>query len=177
MQEAVATMKIEGADARRIGDLFRAEAAAYRRLLRLAVRQNRYMRRHDLERLEANAAEWRRYLPAAETAKRRREGFLAGMAHSRGLDPARVSMAALVEWAGPVERDAVREAVAVWQKACAGLHRQNAMNGLLARFCIDLIRDQAALFREGVTGHPAGCYDGDGSPAARSAAGVIERKA
>jgi len=42
-----------------------AEEAAYRRLLRLAVRQNRYLRRQDLDRLGNNAGDWGRHRPAA----------------------------------------------------------------------------------------------------------------
>ena len=177
MQEAVADKTLDRSDVRRISELFEAEVVAYRRLLRLAVRQNRYMRRHDVARLEANAAEWRRYLPEAGLAKRRRESFLASLALGRGLPPESVTMSRLAELACPDERRNLGAAVAGWQNACADLHRQNSMNGLLARFCIDLIQDETTLFRDGVTGHPAGCYGGDGAPALAANPGVIERKA
>ena len=70
MLEATMATTLTPAEARSAGRCFRDEADAYRRLLRLAVRQNRYMRRNDVARLEANAREWRRYLPEAQAAKR-----------------------------------------------------------------------------------------------------------
>ena len=56
-------------EGRRLGAVLDLEDSNYRRLLRLAWRQNSYMQRQDVDRLEANAREWARYLPEANEAR------------------------------------------------------------------------------------------------------------
>jgi len=53
-------------DCRLLTSLMDTEDLNYRRLLRLAWRQNSYMKRQDVDRLEANAADWAKHLPTAD---------------------------------------------------------------------------------------------------------------
>ncbi len=175
MLEATMATTLTPAEARSAGRCFRDEADAYRRLLRLAVRQNRYMRRNDVARLEANAREWRRYLPEAQAAKRAREECLCGLARRLDVAPETLSARTLMSVVGEGKNE-LREALARWQQASGELHRQNAKNGILARFCLDLIRDETEIFCNGVTEDPTGCYEGDGSQRHRTNPGVIERR-
>ncbi|NCQ34572.1 hypothetical protein GW813_05720, partial [bacterium] len=73
------------ADLQRLAELLENEESQYRRLLRLAWRQNSYMKRQDVDRLETNAREWNRYLPLANQARSAREKFLAYMGGNLGL--------------------------------------------------------------------------------------------
>ena len=72
-------------EARELCSCLAAEERAYRRLYRLARRQNRYLCRHDIERLEANAQEWGKYLPMATAARRARERCIAERARNLGM--------------------------------------------------------------------------------------------
>lgn len=72
-------------DLRRLAELLENEESQYRRLLRLAWRQNSYMKRQDVVRLETNSREWNRYLPLANQARGAREKYLVQMAGDLGL--------------------------------------------------------------------------------------------
>ena len=61
------------ADVRLLGQALTREKDNYRRLLRLAWRQNSYMKRQDVLRLDANSREWNRHLPRANAARLARE--------------------------------------------------------------------------------------------------------
>ena len=85
-------------EARSLQDLLATEETAYRRLLRLSVRQNRYLRKQDLARLEANAAEWRRYMPSAETARTSRETYLKRLGEQHAIERSGLSMSRLARF-------------------------------------------------------------------------------
>ena len=63
-------------DGRLLASLLEVEDHNYRRLLRLAWRQNSYMKRQDVDRLEANTADWQRFLPQANAAREARDRFM-----------------------------------------------------------------------------------------------------
>ena len=57
MTQATPVRKLDATGSRELAAAFSAEEAVYRRLLRLAVRQNRYLRRQDSVRLDDNAGD------------------------------------------------------------------------------------------------------------------------
>ena len=70
---------------RQLAVLMDAEEGHYRRLLRLAWRQNSYMKRQDVDRLDANAADWSRHLPEADQARIARERLVTDLASLSGV--------------------------------------------------------------------------------------------
>ena len=71
----------------------------------------------------------------------------------------------------------MQEAVQRLAATAADLGRQNEMNGQLARFCLDLICEEAEIFKQGVLEDPAGRYAGDARKAVGSPGKVIARQA
>ncbi len=160
---------------RELAAAFAAETRHYGRLLRLAVRQNRYMRRQDVARLESNAAEWRRHLPEADVARERRRECVSR--HWRDLaGEAVVDIDALIAACDAAERPELVRRVGDWRRAASALHRQNGLNSMLARFCLDLVRAETDVLRRG-SAEPAGCYDGGGAYERAASASVMERQA
>ncbi|MBU0743691.1 flagellar protein FlgN [bacterium] len=167
---------LEPAEASSLQALLAEEEGAYRRLLRLAVRQNRYLRQQDLVRLEANAAEWRRFLPRAETARASRESYLVGLGERHDIGRSWLSMSRLARnTRGDHGRD-LRDGLRVWEETTGELMRQNSLNGMLARFCLGLVDEETAILCRGMTGRD-GCYDARGGERKGACAGVIIRKA
>lgn len=159
-----------------LNSLLEEEWREHRRLLRLAVRQNRYLRRQDVRRMEANAGEWRRYLPVAEAARKRRERFLRELGEERGLGAEESRLGRLAQTAEGQAGVGLRTCLEGWRRTAAELVRQNSLNGVLARFCLDLVGNEAELFRRGAGGD-AGCYESDGARTANGNACVIEQRA
>ncbi len=129
------------------------ELALLGRLVRLARRQNRYLRRHDADRLLANAAEWERHLAAWE--QWRREHPDAGDGAGRPDADRR--------WA---ER----------RRLLAELARWNGHNARLARLGLELVETEAALLHPDVA-LPDGTYANDGSARRGIAGGTLSREA
>ncbi len=170
------TPGLAAAEARSLQALLDEERTAYRRLLRLAVRQNRYLRRQDLARLEANAKEWRRHLPQAESARAMRESYLVQLGDNRGINRGELSMSRLARGTGgPHGRD-LRRGLRGWEETTAELMRQNSLNGMLARFCLGLVDEEASILCRGMSGKD-GCYDAHGGESKGACAGVIVRQA
>jgi len=115
-----------------------SEDRHYRRLLRLAWRQNSYMKRQDVDRLEANADEWAHYLPRADEARITRERFVAELASRVGINipPGRVSD--LLDYTDQDTKRTVTAAMNSLRRTAGRLAKQNALNRSLAEFCAEL---------------------------------------
>lgn len=158
-----------------LADLLEAEEAHYRRLLRLAWRQNSYMKRQDVDRLEANAADWTRHLGPADAARIARERCCDAL-HRRVGSAAR-GVGPLLGHSSGTERTRLETGLAQLRRTAARLARQNELNRHLAAFCIDLAREETRIFQDCVLDDPAGCYGRDARSARRGAGGVIARQA
>jgi len=175
MQNDVTRLKNE--DCLRLGAILDMEGKQYRRLLRLAWRQNSYMQRQDVDRLETNATEWSRYLPLANEARIARERYVGELASRNGLiiPPSRVED--LLDYTDPETKRTVAGALGQVRRTAAKLARQNELNRLLAEFCLDLVHEEAEIFKSSVLENPAGCYDEDARNLGRGPGGVIVRQA
>jgi hypothetical protein len=175
MKNGVTRLKDE--DCLRLGVFLDQESIHYRRLLRLAWRQNSYMQRQDVDRLDANAREWALYLPQANEARIARERYLEGLASQSGLDipPARVED--LLDYTAPETKQKVTRALSQVRHTSARLARQNELNRLLAEFCLDLVHEEAEIFKSSVLNDPSGCYDGEAHNRGRGPGGVIVKQA
>jgi hypothetical protein len=154
-----------------------AEERAYRRLLRLARRQNRYLRTHALDRLESNAQEWSKYLPLATSARRAREELVAGYAARCGFEAPPPSPASLLDYTGLEVKQAVRGHVRALLEITGRLARQNELNRRLASYCLDLVREETEIFRDGVLTDPSGRYGEDAQRTTAGPGGVLVRQA
>ncbi len=176
MSDHIATARPAPDDCERLTGLLANEDREYRRLLRLAVRQNRYLRRQDVPRLEFNAREWGRYLPAAREARSRRERFLLEVGGRLGIPLDELRMTRLSRTAAGRPGEELRRVLRDWERTATDLVRQNSLNGVLARFCLDLVAGESAVFRRGVAGQDP-CYDDRGHRPTGGAANVLERQA
>lgn len=165
------------ADLRRLSVTLEAEHREYRRLLRLAWRQNSYMRRQDVDRLEANARDWARCLPAADAARIARERMVDELARRAGIviPPGRVGD--LLDYAAPEAKATVRRSLKGLRHAAARLARQNELNRTLAEFCLDLSHEETEIFRRSVLDDPRGSYDEKAQASTRGPGGVVHRQA
>ncbi len=159
--------------------LLEEEETQYRRLRRLAWRQTAYLKRRDAERLEKNAQEWRQFVPVAEAARRRREEHVAALSRRFGLAEGILAGSELAARAGPPQRERIAAAVRRLAATAGDLYRQNGLNALLARFCLELVQQEADIFRRVVTNDPSGGYAEGGRRAAGAGAtgSVIWRRA
>ena len=169
--------RLKNEDCSRLGDILDTECSHYRRLLRLAWRQNSYMQRQDVNRLEENAREWGRYLPLANEARIARERCVGQLAVRNGLSipPARVDD--LLDYTDPETKQTVAGALGGVRRVAADLARQNELNRLLAEFCLDLAHEEAEIFKSAVLENPSGCYDEDARNKGHGPGGVIVRQA
>jgi len=169
--------RLEKADCLRLGESLVAEESNYRRLLRLAWRQNSYMKRQDVDRLEANSLDWSRFIPQADAARITRERLVSELAAKAGviIPPGRVED--LLDYTDQNAKSKVRTALTGLRKAAARLARQNEINRTLAEFCLDLSREETEVFKQAVLADPKGTYDGNASTAARGPGGVVRRQA
>jgi hypothetical protein len=149
----------------------------YRRLRRLSWRQTAYLKRQDTARLEENSREWQKLLPEATAVRQRRETYIADLFRRHGLEAPRSLTQAILDRADPFSQTVLREAVQRLTRTVSDLYRQNGMNVLLARFCVDLIDHEAAIFKQCVLDDPAGCYAGDGQRPPARPGGVMLRQA
>jgi hypothetical protein len=176
MNDQEATIRPAPGDCERLSGLLAREDREYRRLLRLAVRQNRYMRRQDVARLEFNAREWGRYLPSAREARSLRERFLLEVGGRLGIPLDELRMSRLSRRAEGLAGEELRRVLGDWERTATELVRQNSLNGVLARFCLDLVAGESAVFRRCVAGQDP-CYDDRGHRPAGGSANVLERQA
>lgn len=164
-------------DCRRLADLLEWEEEHYRRLLRLAWRQNFYMKRQDVHRLEANARDWARHLPAANLAKAARERFLVEMAGRTASGGGRGLVGAFLGCASTETRDRLQNGLTGLRRTVGKLARQNELNRTLSEFCLDLVREETEIFKRCVLENPAGCYGENARNADRGPGGVLVRTA
>lgn len=157
--------------------LLREEERQYRRLLRLAWRQNRYLRRQDTERLAENTQQWQKYLPLADAARCRREHAVAQLAENLGRGAERVSPLQLLDYADHDLKQQIRRHVRELVAVTGRLARQNELNRQLAAFCVALTQEEAEIFKRCVLSDPAGCYDRSARPKANGPGGVLVRQA
>ena len=169
--------RLENEDCRQLGTVLDMESHQYRRLLRLAWRQNSYMQRQDVDRLDANAREWARYLPLANEARLTRERYVSGLAKRMGLSIPPSGVEDLLDYTEPGSKRAVASALGGVRQTAARLARQNELNRLLAEFCLDLVHEEAEIFKSAVLDNPAGCYDGDAQNKRSGPGGVLVRQA
>lgn len=171
------TSGLRAEDSKTLCSLLAAEFWEYRRLLRLAWRQNHYLRRHDVGRLENNAAEWRKYLPTAEAARCRREQFLGELQERLGLEDQEATPQLFLKNADHEGSTEVRDALAELVRTAGDLCRQNEINRQLAGFCCDLVREEAEIFKRCVLEDPVGCYEEDAQRTVAAPGGVLTRQA
>ncbi len=174
-----ATMNVDGATAvqlRELSDLLDAEADCYAHLLDLARQQGRLMRDQDLAGLAENTQSWQHSLPLADGARIRRERLAAELM-TRGDQPAEA--ATLTAWLPklpPLHREGIEPAVRRVRATVRALDRQNELNRRLAEFCLDLVEEEAAVFRRAVLTDPSGRYDGAARCTQSGPGGVLERQ-
>jgi flagellar FlgN protein len=164
-------------DGQLLASLLEIEDRNYRRLLRLAWRQNSYMRRQDVDRLESNSRDWSVYLPRANEARIARERYVAQLGDSLGKPIPPNKMTDLLQFADTGTRDKVVVAIRTLQRTTTSLARQNDLNRNLAEYCLDLANEESKIFQRCVTEDPSGCYDGDAKPNGRGPGGVLQRQA
>jgi hypothetical protein len=164
-------------EGRQLADLLGAELTHYRRLLRLAWRQNSYMKRQDVDRLAANARDWGRWIPAADRARLTREHLVAALSRRLGvaIPPGRVGD--LMDYAGADQRAVVTGLLREIRTTAGTLARQNSLNRQLAEFSVELAHEEAEIFKRCVLQDPSGCYRGDARQNDRGPGGVIVRQA
>jgi FlgN protein len=150
------------------------ETTAYRRLMRLAVRQNRYMRRQDTARLEENTQEWRRYLPEANELRLKRVEIQRPLQKNNADD---MSPRVLLDDAPASVRAGLRDVIELWATVIGELNRQNSINGMLVKFCLDTVHEEVEIFRRVVSGESDGCYNDNGSVSGANFLGVISQQA
>ncbi len=177
MNSAVQPRRLPADEAAQLCALLAEEEGQYRRLRRLAWRQTAYLRRQDAARLESNAREWGKYLPEADASRRRREALVREIASARGLDADRLSARGIACLAPEGAREPLRRALKRLSDTVADLYRQNGLNALLARFCLELVGEEAEIFRRAVLGDAAGLYGGDGRQALGARSCVLQHRA
>ncbi len=160
-----------------LASLLEVETRQYRRLLRLAWRQNSYMKRQDVDRLDSNARQWAKYLPQADEARIARERFVRELANNQGLGNQDISIEKLIKTTCPRARAEVVRATNDLRATSVRLARQNELNRQLAEFCLDLAREEAEIFRSAVLTDPSGCYGNNARNAERGPGGVLVKQA
>jgi hypothetical protein len=173
-----ATLNVDGATAvqlRELSDLLDAEADCYADLLELARQQGRLMRDQDLAGLAENTQNWQQSLPLADGARIRRERLAAELM-TRGTDAAARTLTAWLPNLPALHRDGLEPAVQRVSATVRALERQNELNRRLAEFCLDLVEEEAAVFRRAVLTDPSGRYDGAARCTQSGPGGVLERQ-
>jgi len=164
-------------DLNRLCALLEEETKAYKRLRRLAVRQNHFMRTQDTERLESNTREWECVLPEVKALRDERERLQRSLVERHGWPR---DVETLEQWAernGHPEVERLVELRDEWREAAEDLARQNELNGNLAKFCLDLVADEAEVFRRGVQDVDGGSYDENGKKSDSGTGGVVTHRA
>jgi hypothetical protein len=174
-----ATMTVDGPTAvqlRELSDLLDAEADCYAGLLELARQQGQHMRDQDLAGLAENTQCWQQSLPLADGARIRRERLAADLMCRGGTAAAAQSLSAWLPSLPTLHREDLEPAVRRVRAAVRALDRQNELNRRLAGFCLDLVEEEAAVFRRAVLTDPSGRYDGAARCTQSGPGGVLERQ-
>jgi len=177
MQTHYGNKHARGAECRHLVELLQIEESHYRRLLRLAWRQNSYMKRQDVDRLQTNAEEWAYHLPRADAARIERERMVTSIAAKTGVTIPPGHISDLTNDVDPLVKSEMTETMRRLRGTAAALSRQNELNRALAEFCLDLAEEESKIFRHGVLADPAGCYDGDAKATSRGAGGFLVKQA
>lgn len=164
-------------DCRLLVSLLEVETLNYKRLLRLAWRQNSYMKRQDVDRLEFNAREWSRYLPAANESRLAREKFVQRVAAAQGKSVPPFTLEDLLRNTEGSTREQILEVLRELQATAVRLSRQNELNRELAKFCLELAQEEAAIFTKCVLNDPSGCYSERAEATNLGPGGVLVRQA
>ena len=164
-------------DCRLLASLLEVETRQYRRLLRLAWRQNSYMKRQDVDRLDFNATEWAKYLPPADEARIARERFVQVLAHQKGVDSSSGTLESLLSDTCQKTQYEVVCSTNDLRAVSVRLARQNELNRQLAEFCLDLAREEAEIFKSSVLNDPTGCYGNNAQTSNRGPGGVLVKQA
>jgi len=159
----------------RLESSLNAETFEYCRLHRIAIKQNSYLRRRDVKRIEHNAQEWAKYLPLAETAKKARESMLIDEIGYSEKQLNSLNIQDLENLAGSLP-DSFCETWDKWKTSIADLERQNNLNGILAHFCLELVSDELGAIREDCSDEQD-CYDTQGEIPGGRIKSVITRRA
>lgn len=159
----------------KLESLLSAEMSEYRRLSRIAIKQNSYMRKRDVRRIEHNATEWAKYLPIAEKAKKARESMLINEIGYSKKQLNSINIQDLEKMAGSLP-DSFCDAWDKWKSSIADLERQNSLNGILAHFCLELVSDELGAIREDCSSKQD-CYDTQGEIPDGRINSVITRRA
>jgi len=177
MQTTNSRIGISADECRLLTSLLEIEDKNYRRLLRLAWRQNSYMKRQDVDRLDANAHDWAQFLPIADQSRIARERHVAAMASKAGISvpPGRVSD--LLDYTDPLTRKVVSAMMISLRRTAGKLAQQNRLNRNLAEFCLDLAQEESKIFKNCVLEDPAGCYGGDAKATSRGPSGFLVKQA
>lgn len=174
-----ATLTVDGATAaklRELSELLAAEATCYADLLALARQQGQLMRAQNLVGLAENTQHWQQSLPLADGARIRRERLAAELMARGAAVPAAPTLTDLLPALPERHREDLEPAVQRVRATVRALDRQNALNRRLAEFCLDLVEEEAAVFRRAVLTDPAGRYDGAARCTQAGPGGVLERQ-
>ncbi len=171
-----ATARIDE-DCRLLVSLLEVETHNYKRLLRLAWRQNSYMKRQDVDRLDFNSGQWSKFLPAANESRIAREQFVQRIAHDQGISIPPSKLSDLLSSTGDDTQERVMEVLNDLKATTVRLARQNELNRELATFCLDLAHEEAEIFKKCVLNDPSGCYSGNAVNTQRGPGGVLVRQA
>ncbi len=164
-------------ECRQLASFLEIEDKNYCRLLRLAWRQNSYMKRQDVDRLDANSQEWTRYLPDADMARLTRERYMNQLATKMGLTVPPAKIHDLLDYVNPTLRMEIKQKLDRLIKTTGSLARQNEANRSLAQFCIDLAHEEAEIFKTTILDDPQGCYGEDAKASNRGPGGVFIKQA
>ncbi|MBT4292233.1 hypothetical protein HOD41_06035 [bacterium] len=159
----------------KLESLLSAELFEYRRLRRIAIKQNSYLRKRDVQRIEHNATEWAKYLPMAEKAKNARESMLVNEIGCSEKQLNSLNIQDLEKLAGSLP-DSFCETWDKWKLSISDLERQNNLNGILARFCLELVSDELGAIKEDCS-DKQDCYDTQGGIPGGKINSVITRRA
>jgi len=174
-----ATLNVDGATAvklRELTDLLDAEADCYAHLLGLAREQSQLMRDQDLAGLAENTHNWQQSLPLADGARIRRERLAAELMTRSDQVGGAATLSAWLPKLPPLHREGLEPAVMRVRATVQALDRQNELNRRLAEFCLDLVAEEAAVFRRAVLTDPSGRYDGAARCTQSAPGGVLERQ-
>lgn len=171
-----ATARIDE-DCRLLVSLLEVETLNYKRLLRLAWRQNSYMKRQDVDRLDFNSRQWSKFLPVANESRIAREQFVQRIAQEQGISVPPSKLADLLQHLGEDTRDQVMGVLNDLKATTVRLARQNELNRELASFCLDLAQEEAEIFKKCVLNDPSGCYSGKAENTQMGPGGVLVRQA
>ncbi len=163
------------AETRQLCALLEDEAEQYAILLALAMEQEHCMEHHDVPALAENAQRWQQSLPPADAVRIQRERCAAALLATVASRP--TSLTAALPALPPTARRELAPRLTRVRRAALALARQNELNRRLAAFCLDLVAEEASLFRRGVLEDPAGCYDGEARPTQSGPGGVLVRQA